>query len=140
MTVQGATQGSIAGCSSAASTQGQIPLELLRQDDSRIALSAASGSNAFAPLIAVTQICTQSPLLLKALDAQEDVTVTINWWRVNPNGTETVFYRVTLTNARIVSIRHFHTGMREREEVSFAYADLTETYLPASDSAQIFAP
>jgi type VI secretion system Hcp family effector len=134
MAISGQQQGAIPGCSTISSLgrSGQIPLDLFREEGSRV-----GGPSTIGPVTVVMDICSQSPHLLSALETNEELTVTTNWFDANQAGIQFIFYRVTLEHANVVSIRHIHTTFTDREEVTFTYTKLTETYVPTNDDAVV---
>jgi type VI secretion system Hcp family effector len=134
MAISGLQQGTIPGCSTVSSLgrSGQIPLDLFREEGSRV-----GGPPTIGPVTAVMDICSQSPHLLSALETNEELTVTVNWFDTNQAGAVFNFYQVKLEHANVVSIRHIHTTFIDREEVTFTFTKLTETYVPTNDDAVV---
>lgn len=74
-----------------------------------------------------------SPQFLFAAATGEDLTkVQIDFYRLNKNGTETNYYRVTLSNAVVTDVKQYSAGDNVREDVQFLYRKIEQKSLTAN--------
>ncbi|MDR3135787.1 MAG: Hcp family type VI secretion system effector [Deltaproteobacteria bacterium] len=77
-----------------------------------------------------------SPKLFKACCTGENVTVTLDNYRVKPDGTEEKYFTTKLEEAIIVNVREYtpltflpeDKPYHDMEEISFSYSKITWTY------------
>lgn len=101
----------------------------------------ATGSRSHSPIKITKRIDRSSPLLHQALCNNEELEVTIKFYRPNPDGdgTEEQFYTIQLRQARISSIKTISpntvidvtASQPAWEEVSFVFGTIRWTYVPA---------
>lgn len=96
-----------------------------------------TGKRQHNPLIVTKEIDKSTPLLMKALVENENLTdVSLWFWEPSRSGKEILYYTIDLQNARIVNIQQemlnnrYPENMRhkEREHVSFVYQKIVWTY------------
>ena len=102
----------------------------------------ATGVRVHTPLTVVKVIDKATPGFHKALVTGENLSeVTLRWYRIDPDFREEVeYYRITLRNARIVTIETFmpmsflpeNESFRHMEKVSFVYEEIEWNWLPDS--------
>lgn len=102
----------------------------------------ASGVRVHTPLKVVKVIDKSTPGFHKALVTGQNLSsVTLRWYRTDQaNRIEEEYYTITLTNARVVSIKTFmptsflpeNESYRHMEEVSFVYEEIEWNWLPDS--------
>jgi type VI secretion system secreted protein Hcp len=99
----------------------------------------ASGKRQHSPITIVKEVDSASPLLLQALVTNEALkTIQISFTRPSKTGQETVYERITLTNAFISSVERYHPALTgetahhntdELESISFTFQKITVTNL-----------
>jgi type VI secretion system secreted protein Hcp len=147
MTVKGQKQGDFKGDSP---RHGKDSILLLgyewQMETPRDAASGLpTGKRTHSPVVVVKQIDAASPLFLNALSQNENlVSVEIEFVSTAADGREQVDFRVSLTNATVVSLRDSvataDTGgpavdTRRLERIAFTFQKIEETWLPGSTSA-----
>ncbi len=101
-----------------------------------------NGVRMHTPLTVVKVIDKATPGLHKALVTNQSLAkVELRWYRIDPTtGEEVEYYRITLTNARIVSIEPFmpmsflpeNESYRHMERLSLVYEEIEWNWLPES--------
>jgi type VI secretion system secreted protein Hcp len=99
----------------------------------------ASGKRQHSPITIVKEVDSASPLLLQALVTNEALkTVGLTFTRPSQTGKETVYQRITLTNATISSVERYHPALSgsgghhdtsELEAISFSFQKIQVTDL-----------
>jgi type VI secretion system secreted protein Hcp len=77
-----------------------------------------------------------SPKLFKACCTGEQLTVTLDHYRIKPDGTEEKYFTIKLEEAIVVNMREYtpltflpdNKPYSDMEEVSFTYSKITWTY------------
>jgi len=96
-----------------------------------------TGKRQFKPLTITKELNGSSPLLLAALSTNETLTsVVINFFKTDKTGKQSNYYRVTLTNASISSVRQYSSGGTVSEDVSFTFQKIQQDDLVAKTSFQ----
>lgn len=97
----------------------------------------ATGKRQHKPLIVTKEIDRSTPLLMRALINNENITDMELWfWQPSRSGKEFHYYTIRLQNARIVNIQQemlnnqYPENMRhkEREHISFIYQKIVWTF------------
>lgn len=106
------------------------------------ATGQASGARVHTPLTVVKQIDKATPGFHKALVTGQNLSeVILRWYRIDPfTRSEAEYYRITLRNARIVTMETFmpmsflpeNESFRHMEKVSFVYEEIEWNWLPDS--------
>ncbi len=103
-----------------------------------------TGKRQHSPITITKEWGASSPQLFQALVTNEVLkSVVMNFYHVDPNGQDVLFYTVKLTNAYVSKIRSYvdfnsvsdFTGMNELEEVSFTFQKIEITNAEAKTSA-----
>jgi type VI secretion system secreted protein Hcp len=104
-----------------------------------------TGKRTHDPVVIVKEIDAASPLFLTALTQSENLTeVQIDFLSTAADGQETVDFRVTLTNATVVSLRDSvdtadaggpPVDTRRLERIAFTFQKIEETWLPGSTAS-----
>jgi len=102
------------------------------------ATGMVTGRRQYQPLVVRKRIDKASPLLMKALTANEKIDAIFKFFRPNPTGDGTTeqFYSVEIKSGHISSLKQLvHDTLRTDssgdppiEEVSFVFKDITWTY------------
>ncbi|RYX83390.1 type VI secretion system tube protein Hcp [bacterium] len=99
-----------------------------------------TGRRTYQPLVIRKRIDKASPLLMKALIKNENISATFKFYRTPQRGTagsqasQEHYYTVTLSDARILSVRQVMPDTRESnagattEEVQFGFSKINWTY------------
>jgi type VI secretion system secreted protein Hcp len=96
-----------------------------------------TGKRQYKPLTITKELNGSSPLLLQALSNNEQLTsVVINFYKTDRTGKQSNYYRVTLTNASISSVRQYSAGGTVNEDVSFTFQKVQQDDLVAKTSFQ----
>ena len=91
------------------------------------------------------EIDKSSPKLFQALTSGEQMkTVSLEYYRISPKGTEEKYYTVKLSNAIMTNIRSWtpnclapaNQQMGHMEDVSFTYEKITWTFEPDGIEAE----
>ena len=144
MTVKGQKQGLIQGSITQKGREGKIGV-IATDHVVIVPTDAASGQptgkRMHKPILITKEVDKSSPLLHNAQDMNENLPeVQIQYWMPRRDamgaGSEYQYYTVTLTNARIVSLRQVMPNMRNPEllkfaayeEVALAYQKITWTW------------
>lgn len=92
----------------------------------------ATGRRQYQPLLIRKRIDKASPLLMKALTNNENVTeARFGFYRPNPtgDGTDERFYEIRLRNARVASVKIVQDGNgAPMEEITFVFQSISWTY------------
>lgn len=142
MTVEGKTQGKIT--SKAGRMKGrEDTVEVLKFEHSiTIPKDAGSGrivgQRFHSPVSISKEIDKTSPLLAQALVTSETLTVRIDFWRFNPDGSgkQEQFYTIELKNAQLVSLTSELPFVKDpesaqfpcMEHMAFSFEVITATY------------
>lgn len=144
MTVEGKSQGRISEkCSQQEGREDTIPLLQLAHAIS-IPKDAQSGriigQRFHSPVSVVKEIDRSSPMLAQAMVTAETLTVRIDFYRFNPDGsgTQEQFYTVELEDAQIVSFESEIPFVKDPvtaqhpplERLQIAFTKITTTYQP----------
>lgn len=143
LSITGTSQGEIRGDSTVTShgREGTIEAFALEHTVSvpTEASGMATGSRSHSPIKIIKRIDRSSPLLHQALCNNEELEVTIKFYRANPDGdgTEEQFYTISLRQARISSIKTISpntimdvtANQPAMEEVSFVFGTINYTYV-----------
>lgn len=89
----------------------------------------ATGKRRHEPIVMRKKVGTQSPLIIKALTSNEVLkTVKFEFVNTSGDGKETIFYKITLTNATVSShkmvlpdVLSVQTNLELFEEISFTF-------------------
>lgn len=95
-----------------------------------------TGQRIHHPLVITKHRDKASPKLFQAICKGEQLTVELDFYRINPDGTEANYYKIKLENAIIVSAREFtpltfladNKPYMDMEEIGFTYSKITWTY------------
>lgn len=103
-----------------------------------VGTALATGRRQYRPLKIRKRIDKASPLIMKALRANQKIDATLKFFRPNPagDGTTEQFYTVDLLEGRIMSVKQYvpdvmvqeSCNLPPLEEVSFAFHRITWTY------------
>ena len=140
--VRGTTQGELLGDSTVTSMDREGSIEAFKLEHMvkthREASGMATGERSYDPVTITKRIDRSSPLLHQALCNNEEVEVTIKFYRPNPSGDGSTehFYTTRLGQGRISSIRTISpntvdestASLPAMEEVSFVFGRITWIY------------
>ena len=147
MTVVGSDQGEIRSGDTIKGREGLVSVLNLRHEvEQRLATGAGfnNSSTRHSPLIVDKEFGKDSPAFFSALDNKETLTsVMIEWYRFDPSGIETLFYKIRLENAILVKVessspiswRGDPHNMKFIESYSFAYETIDWSWGPDGASA-----
>ena len=142
MELEGERQGKIEGSCDMSGREGTILIYEMNHDihnprDPQTGL--ASGKRIHWPLKIVKEFDKASPLLYQALCTGEHLkNVTIHWYRIDPIGSEELYFTHTLEDAIVVEMRPYmpmaflkeNEPYRHMEEVMFTYNRIKWTWEP----------
>ena len=95
----------------------------------------ATGRRIYQPIRVTHSLDAASPQFLNAAATNETLkSVVINFYETSHAGTLTNFYRVTLTNAEISSVKHYTSGDTVLEDDSFVFQKIEEQHLTGGTS------
>jgi type VI secretion system secreted protein Hcp len=95
-----------------------------------VATGQATGKRVYKPIRLTHELDAASPEFLAAAATNEDLkSVVINFWKTDRTGKEINFYRVTLTNAFLTSVKQDTSGPTVVEEDSFAFEKIEQESL-----------
>lgn len=95
-----------------------------------------TGQRQHHPVVITHELDAASPQFFTAIATNENlVTVVINFFKSQTNGTEVNFYRVTLTNANISEFRQHTSGNSVLEDISFTFQKIQQADLVAGTAA-----
>ncbi len=106
-----------------------------------------TGKRQHKPLIVIKEIDKSTPLLMRALIQNENLTDVELWfWEPSRSGKENLYYTIVLQNARIVNIQQEMLNNRypenirhkEREHISFVYQKIIWTYTDGGITSEDF--
>lgn len=141
MTVTGEAQGGILGDPTDAGHAGEIEIHEMHH-----LFRAEGAATAHEALILTTRMNLATPKLLTALDTNELLTVTINYWRPDPaTGSEVMYYQMVLTGARLVASEPImadnknpdFAGYEIRTRLRLTYGSIKHVYVPSGDEATL---
>ena len=147
--VRGQKQGDITGSVTQKGKEGTIAViavdhAIISPRDAASGLP--TGKRIHQPLVIITHIDKATPLLYNALVTNENLpTVELDYYQTGPDGKETLYFKVELTNANISVIKQTnlnsqddpHLGLfGEYEEVSFTYQKIKWTWTDGGIIAQ----
>ena len=139
-TVVGMNQGKIDGSCAIKGREGTIQVQAF---DYSVELpknpqtGLPTGRRVHNPITIVKEIDKSSPKLFQALCSGEQMSkVTIDWYRIDPQGKEEKYFTTELENATIVSMKTWMPNvlrsedkhMGHMEDVSFAFEKITQTW------------
>ncbi len=142
--IRGTTQGEIRGDSTVTSLNREGTIEAFQLEHAVHVPTERSGMSteerSHSPIKIVKRIDRSSPLLHQALCNNEELEVTIRFYRPNPagDGTTEQYYTIRLTQARVSSIKtispntihDLSSNEPPMEEVSFVFGTINWTYEP----------
>ncbi|MBU1701599.1 MAG: Hcp family type VI secretion system effector [Candidatus Eisenbacteria bacterium] len=143
LTIEGMTQGAFEGPVKMKGREGTVLVqalvhEVLMPRSPQTGLS--TGKRMHNPLVVTKELDKISPQLYLALVTGEHLTVTLKWYRPNPEGgaSEQHYFTTTLTNAVLVSIKEYipnvldarNNNFTHMEDVSFTYEKIVWTFVP----------
>jgi type VI secretion system secreted protein Hcp len=97
-----------------------------------------TGTRKHEPFVIVKEFDSSTPILNKACSAGKTLNqVKINWYRINPKGAEEAYFRHTLSNAKVVSVKPIVNDVKDPtkekyghlEKVAFRYDKIQWEYL-----------
>lgn len=136
MKIEGARQGQFKGVGVRQGSSQWIPVTAVEfpvQSPRDAASGQATGKRQHKPIKITMESGAASPQLQEALARNERLKeVVIEFVRLDPRGKEQVYQTITLTEAIVSGIQRSHEAAgksgREREEISFTYEKIQETY------------
>ncbi len=102
-------------------------------------LNKATGTRRISPINIVFEKGQHSPLLMKTLcEGQTCPEIRLDWYRIESDGSEKVYFTSTLTNAKIVRMKEWSplTKIREQEHLGH----LEEISIVAEEYKWLFEP
>ncbi len=140
--IRGTTQGEIRGDSTVTSMNREGTIEAFALEHTVMvpteASGMATGRRSYSPIKITKSIDRSSPLLQQALCNNEELEVTIRFYRPSPSGDGTTqqFYTIQLSQSRISSIKTILPNTLNEstanappmEEVSFVFGTITWTF------------
>jgi len=140
--VSGQNVGTVLGDSTVTSMDREGSIEAIKLEHMvkthRAASGEATGERSYDPITITKRIDRSSPILHQALCNNEEVEVTIKFYRPSPSGDGTTeqFYTIRLRHGRISSIRTISpntvdestASLPAMEEVSFVFGGITWIY------------
>lgn len=142
MTLEGESQGKIDGSSQ---VQGRENMIIVQSVDHLIQIPKSpqtglpTGKRLHMPMKITKEIDKSSPKLYQALCSGEQMkNVTLDYYRISPQGKEEKYYTVKLENAIVVGITSWvpncldanNESLGHMEDVSFSYMKITESWHP----------
>jgi type VI secretion system secreted protein Hcp len=140
LAVNGKSQGDIKGdCSQGGDKKDKI---LVYSIDHKVEIpkdthtGLPTGQRIHHPLTITKHKDQSSPKLFKACSTGEQTTATLDYYRVNSEGTEEKYFTIKLEEAIVVNVREFtpttflpeNKPYLDMEEISFTYSKITWTY------------
>ena len=147
--VKGAKQGVITGSVTEKGKEGTIAV--IAVDHAIVsprdpASGLPTGKRMHSPLVIVTHIDKATPLLYNAEVNNENLpTVELDYWKTAQDGTQSLYFKIELTNANISSIKQTNLNSQddpnvnmfgEYEEVAFTYQKITWTWIDGGITAE----
>lgn len=132
MWVTGKTQGEIKGGCDQSGREGSILVQAVAHtieipSDPQSGMPV--GKRVHRPLIITKTIDPASPQLYFALTHGEMMTVKLDWYRIDPSGTEENYYRTELEDAILVSVREYFPCVFDAETEQYQHMEeLALTY------------
>lgn len=138
--VTGHKQGVFKGDSPAKNHTDQIVVSgyLFQLDSPRdIATGQATGRRQYKPVVVTHELDAASPQFVSAC-AQNEILdkVVIDFFKTDRTGKQINFYRVTLTNATLSSVKQYSAGPTVNEDDSFTFQKILQEDLVAKTSFQ----
>lgn len=96
-----------------------------------------TGQRMHKPLVVIKEVNKSSPLLANAIFTNENLlTVNLEFPKTDASGVETVFYKITLTNANIAELHQFLTADGKlMEEIAFTFEKIDMTNVSGAITA-----
>jgi type VI secretion system Hcp family effector len=140
MTVEGDVQGPIRGEVTLAGREDQIEIHEMHQ-----LYRVEGGRTVHEALILTTRMGIATPKLLTALDTNENLTVTIFYWRPTQSGQEENYYKMELEGARLVASEPIMPDNKNpdlmqyevRTRLRLTYGAITHTHIVGGTSATL---
>jgi type VI secretion system secreted protein Hcp len=89
-----------------------------------------TGKRQYQPLHVTKALNQSSPQVLNAVANNENLSkVVIDFWATSRSGKESIYYRVTLTNANISSVKQYSAGQTVNEDIAFTFQKITQESL-----------
>lgn len=89
-----------------------------------------TGRRSYQPVHVTKEMNQSSPQLLNAVATNENLkSVVIDFWVTSRTGKEVNYYRVTLTDASISSIKQFSAGLTVNEDIGFTFRKVEQESL-----------
>jgi len=97
------------------------------------------------PFVITKAFCGATPILNKACTSGKTLqSIKLSWYRINDKGQEEEYFRHTLTNAKVVSVKPVVEDIKERnkekyghlEDIAFRYEKIQWEYLDGNISTQ----
>ena len=148
MQVEGEKQGKIEGSSQIKDREGQIliqavthTIEIPRSPQTGL----PTGKRVHMPMTVTKEVDKSSPKLYQALCSGEGMkSITLDFYRISPEGQEEKYYTTKLENAIVVGMRAWIPNCLDpsfaqfghMEDVSFSYEKITETWVKDGIEAQ----
>jgi type VI secretion system secreted protein Hcp len=98
------------------------------------ATGLGTGSRLHKPVTVTHQMGGSSPQFLNSEATNETLAVLIDFSRIDTSGKETIFYKVTLTDALVTDVRQFTSGDVVDEQISFTFRKIQQDDLVAKTS------
>lgn len=104
-----------------------------------------TGTRKHAPFVVIKPFCSATPVLYKACSSGQTLQqVKLSWYRIDDTGKEQEYFRQTLTNAKVVSIKPHVRDIKDKtkehyahfEQVSFRYEKIQWEYLDGNISTE----
>lgn len=146
--IEGNNQGKIEGSVKVKGHEGKI---LIQAVDHTITIPESpqtglpTGKRIHRPMTVTKEIDKSSPKLFQALTSGEQLkTVSLEYYRISPKGTEEKYYTVNLSNAIMTNIRSWtpncltpsNQQIGHMEDVSFTYEKISWTFEPDGIEAE----
>ena len=140
MTATGAKQGPFRGDDTAAkSAANSITLTAVQVEATTATTTAGQvGKMQVKPVVVTHVMGGSSPQFLTAqMNNEQLTTVVVSFSRIDPNGRDTVYYRLTLNNATVVDIKQYSAGGEMLEDVSLRPQRMAEEAVPVGTHVTI---
>lgn len=136
MTVTGPRTGQFKGDDGAGRAGAITVLAYQYELDASTAGTSGSGGGAgkvtHKPVTITHLLGGSSPEFLFAAATGEDLEVVIDFSKTDKAGKESVFYRVTLTDATVTQVKQYSSGDSVREDISFVFRKIEQKSLIAN--------
>lgn len=146
--VRGQQQGEITGSVTERGKEGTIAVIAVQHaivSPRDPASGLPTGKRMHQPLVIITHIDKATPLLYNSLVTNENLpTVELDYYKTALDGTETLYFKIQLTNAQISSLSQTNLNSQddpnqnlygEYEEISFVYQKITWTWVDGDITA-----